>query len=134
MSDELKEQMKQQVKKILDELSKFWEYIRKIKEDGLSGIMDMVKNVDAILGIFMVVAAAIEQVADGFDDEVGGREKREVAAELLDEYFKFENIFLEIVDRALFKLLISLAVSVMNRDYGDDEWPDAEDMVDELPE
>lgn len=110
------EEIKAKALDIIENAKELWVTIDELKEwDSFTEIMN---NISKIVTFVTGVVVAVENVVtEFFDENVTSDEKLEAAAQICDDLIK-GNIWLEIIDKSLFKIVISVVVHFINDKYG----------------
>lgn len=83
---------------------------------------EVLNNISKIVAFVTGVVVTVENVVRDFtDSNVSGDDKLEAAASIMDDFIQ-GNIWLEIVDKYLFKIVINIVVHYINEKYGK-LWP-----------
>lgn len=83
---------------------------------------EVLNNISKIVAFVTGVVVTVENVVRDFtDSNVTSDDKLEAAASIMDDFIQ-GNIWLEIVDKYLFKIMINVVVHYINDKYGK-LWP-----------
>lgn len=83
---------------------------------------EVLNNISKIVTFVTGVVVTVENVVRDFtDSNVSSDDKLEAAASIMDDFIQ-GNIWLEIVDKYLFKIVINVVVHYINEKYGK-LWP-----------
>lgn len=83
---------------------------------------EVLNNISKIVAFVTGVVVTVENVVRDFtDSNVSSDDKLEAAASIMDDFIQ-GNIWLEIVDKYLFKIVINVVVHYINDKYGK-LWP-----------
>lgn len=105
---------------IINESKELVSEIDELKE--WDSFTEILSNISKIVTFITGVVVAIENVAREFSEEnITGDQKLDAAASIMDDFIK-GNIWLEIVDKWLFRIVISVVVHYVNEKYGK-LWP-----------
>ena len=114
------DQIKEKALAIINDSKELIKQIDELKEwDSFSEVLN---NISKIVTFITGVVVTVENVVRDFiDSNVTSDDKLEAAASIMDDFIQ-GNIWLEIVDKYLFKIIINTVVHYINEKYGK-LWP-----------
>lgn len=109
-------ELKTKALEIVNQSKSLVEKIDELKEwDSFAKVLS---NISSIVAFVTGVVVTVENVVTDFKGEnVTGEAKLEAASQILDELIR-GNIWFEIVDKYIFKIIISMVVHYLNEKYG----------------
>lgn len=113
-------EIKEKALDIVNESKVLLSQIDELKE--WDSFTEVLNNISKIVTFATGVVVTVENVVRDFtDSNVSGDDKLEAAASIMDDFIQ-GNIWLEIVDKYLFKIVINIVVHYINEKYGK-LWP-----------
>jgi hypothetical protein len=118
--NELIARIKENVTKIIDEAMQLQQIVDAVKS--IRSVGDAIRLISVVYTMIQNVVLAVEIAFNDAADFVEGlksEDKLEVAVQALDDAFVFWPI-LELFDDSVFRIMLSLAVQGLNRQFGND--------------
>lgn len=122
MASQIIESIVEKATEIIEKSQELKEEIDEIRE--WNSFSKIVANISKIVVFFESVTIAVEniyeEIKEQFDDSTSSDDKLEAAAIVIDEIIKLP-IYLELIDKYIIKMIISVVVHYLNERYGH-EW------------
>lgn len=114
------ERIQERVDELLDEYNGFKGTLDEAQE--WNSLTEIITNIgtltDFVIDVVLAVELSAREISDEFES-ITGAEKREAAAQLLDDLLDLPW-YLEVIDGPAFELLLSVVVEMLNKYMGHD--------------